>query len=49
MKKKLFEIVSKNEFMISADLWFDSDMENNGKFFPLRYVEFPDFDTKNNK
>ena len=46
MEKRLFEIVSKNEGMISTDLWFDNDMEDNGENFPLEYIEFPDFDTK---
>lgn len=45
MGKRLFEIVSKNEGMISVDLWFD-DMEDNGENFPLEYIEFSDFDTK---
>lgn len=38
--------MSKNEGMISTDLWFDDDMEDNGENFPLEYIEFPDFDTK---
>lgn len=46
MKKKLLEIVSKNKDMISADLWFDGDVENDRKIFPLKYVEFPNFYTK---
>lgn len=46
MKKKLFEIVSKNKDMISADLWFDGDVGNDRKNFPLKYVEFPNFYTK---
>lgn len=46
MEKRLFEIVSKNEGMISVDLWFDDDMEYNGENFPLEYIEFSDFNTK---
>lgn len=47
VEQRLFEIVSKCEEVISTDLWFDRG-KHDGENFPLKYIDFQDFDAKNN-
>lgn len=42
IEQRFFEIVSKNEGMIHTDLWFEDDKDDDGIYFPIKYVEFPD-------
>lgn len=48
IEQRFFKIVSKNEGMICADLWSENNKDDDGIYFSIKYMEFPDSIVKNN-